>query len=368
VIGVDVAGKVTRARTQLLLREPFFGEIAMRLVIAQRDDLPFRTMAVSADGHLYYDPAFVESLTELELKGIVAHEVLHVALSHLTRKGVRDEDRWGDACDYAVNDVLINAGFFMPKNLLYDKKFAGMAAEEIYNKLPPDKPRTSYDDHFYAGGVEAKKLEQDWKAVVAQAAVSSAGRGYMPAELESIISNILNPRVDWRTVLWQFVNATAKDDYRWSPPNRRHIHRGMYLPSLKSEEVEIAVAVDTSGSIGDDMLKAFISEVQSILELNMKVTLYYIECDAAVHKFLELMNGQNVLEVVGKIKGRGGTDFRPAFKALASSDIRPACLIYLTDGNGTFPKHAPDYAVLWMLTQDVEVPFGEKAIMYLEEE
>jgi predicted metal-dependent peptidase len=140
----------------------------------------------------------------------------------------------------------------------------------------------------------------------------------------------------------------------------------LYLPSLKSESVRLALAIDTSGSISDDQLQQFISEVQAILDLNLMVTIYYMECDAEIHKVFELHSRDDVLRVVGKLTGRGGTDFRPVFREIERDGLDIEGLIFLSDGDGTYPAKAPEYKVMWILTQDWKVPFGEVAIMEVD--
>ena len=115
----------------MIMDHPFFGCLAMRLHVVARQDIP----TLATDGkHLFYSPAFLDKIPDRDLLTIVAHEVLHCALGHMTRRGSRDHNLWNKACDYAVNAVLVNAGFHMPSYGLYDPKYAGLSAEDILKK------------------------------------------------------------------------------------------------------------------------------------------------------------------------------------------------------------------------------------------
>jgi predicted metal-dependent peptidase len=236
--------------------------------------------------------------------------------------------------------------------------------------LPQDQVKRGFDEHQCWSGATIAKYEQEWKGLVAAALQSSKNRGYMPGELEEAIAHVLEPVIDWHSVIWQFVSSFSRDDYRWSPPNRHYIHAGMYLPSLKSESVELGIAIDTSASVNSNQLQRFVSEAQAILELNTRVTLHYFECDAAVQKSVELHSGDDLLSVVGKIKGRGGTRFTPVFEWIAHHEgvVNVAGLIWLTDMMGEFPPVAPEYPVLWVSCSDIKkAPFGEVVQIPMEE-
>ena len=129
---LTIEEKLSRARTQLLLNQPFFGTLCLRLKLVPMPSFP--TMAT--DGRrLVYNPAFVEKLTPAELEGVLAHEVMHCALAHHCRRGERDAQLWNQAADYAVNPILISNGITLPKDALIDPAFADLGAEEIYARL-----------------------------------------------------------------------------------------------------------------------------------------------------------------------------------------------------------------------------------------
>ncbi|MEA3559624.1 MAG: VWA-like domain-containing protein [Candidatus Thermoplasmatota archaeon] len=396
--------KIKRARVQLLLDSPFFGNLAMNLKIVEVPNMEMPTMAVDFKGNVYYDPKFVNDLNIEELKFVLCHEVLHLGFQHITRREGRVEGKWFKACDYAVNSTLkmANVGT-MPTGKhegLYDSKFDDWSADRIYKDLPDEKKKgggsgagqsqqgnvpgmgkcTSgggFDQHApptSSGGsqgspkgkngqqprtatdTEIKEMEDNWKVAVARAATSARMQGKLPGGLEQLIEDILYPKVDWRTVLWQFVNKVTKDDYRWYPPNRRHVCNGFYLPSMRSESFEIAVAIDTSGSISDEELSQFLGELTAILEMNPSCTVHFFECGAQVNGYHEYRAGD---PIECKMHGRGGTSFTPVFEDVEKRSLDISCLCYLTDGYGDHPEYAPGYPVLWIMTTDVTLGWGE---------
>lgn len=124
--------RIARQRTELVLSQPFFGALALRLAV--REDSSAKTFWVDGET-LGYNPAYLESLSDLELRGVIAHEVLHVANGHCWRQGARDPGRWNDACDYAINPIVQSSGMVLPKGLLVDARYTGKSAEEIYGLL-----------------------------------------------------------------------------------------------------------------------------------------------------------------------------------------------------------------------------------------
>src|ERR1700757_4318894 len=134
--------RIQKSRAALLLDHPFFGTLLFRLGARARSSIA--TMAT--DGvSLYFNPEFVEGLSSAELIGTLAHEVMHPALQHHTRRGGRNTRGWNMACDYAINPMLVDAGLTLPKDVLMDHRFRGMSAEEIYNRLEAEEDRSSPD-------------------------------------------------------------------------------------------------------------------------------------------------------------------------------------------------------------------------------
>jgi predicted metal-dependent peptidase len=404
--------KLTRARTQLLLNQPFFGTLCLRLKLVA-GELP--TMAT--DGRrIVYDPAFVDELTPDELEAVLAHEVLHCALGHHCRRGVRDPRLWNEAADLAINPILIGNGFTLPAGALLDPSFNDLSAEEIYARLSrrsrvESNPASDQDQHptmasrteagqgpqeqqsrtrststpgavgngvrrqssdpggfgevwdatddqgSRASQVENSRQQQEWNIAAEQAMRSAKSCGREPANLARPISENRQSTQDWRAILREFVAATSPCDYCWTPPNRRYVASGLYLPSVERAGVgTIVVAVDTSGSIGGEELAQFAGEINAISDEAKPAAIHIVYCDAAVQSIQQFGPSEPVeLEP----RGGGGTDFRPVFEWVEVNQIAPACLIYLTDLCCRSYPQAPEYPVLWVTDSRRTAPFGE---------
>ncbi|MGA2000215.1 MAG: VWA-like domain-containing protein [Terriglobales bacterium] len=439
---VNPEEKLCRARTQLLLNQPFFGTLCLRLKLVAMSGLP--TMAT--DGRrLVYNPAFVAQLTPAELEGVIAHEVMHVALAHHCRRGDRELQLWNEAADYAVNPILLDNGITLPGDLLIDAAFRNLSAEEIYAQLlkqqqaasqtqppqssgdpstsgngaaQPNQPQSSgnqmpgsgsgpspqtasgsqtapaptpepspepslvepeqrgsdqpiparpggfgevmdatNEDGTPASPAEMSRQRQEWATHAEQAMCSAKACGRMPGGIERQLKDARESQCDWRAILRDFISATDPSDYRWTPPNRRFVSSGLYLPSvIRSGVGEIVIAVDTSGSIGGQELEQFAGEITAISDEARPERIHVVYCDAAVQSTEEFGPSEPI-----KLspKGGGGTDFRPPFQWIEEEGIRPKCLIYLTDlCCASFPE-PPEYPVLWVTDSRRTAPFGE---------
>ncbi|GAB7081089.1 vWA domain-containing protein [Megalodesulfovibrio paquesii] len=213
-------------------------------------------------------------------------------------------------------------------------------------------------------GAQALRLEEDsWRVAAAQALHKAQEAGDLPGSLERLILGSLAPSVSWREILRRFLAEAARNDFTWIRPNRRHLHEGLYLPGLESQELaEVAVAVDVSGSITQPELDAFAAELSAILEeFDTAITVF--TCDAWLTTEARLARWD--LPLAFEAKGGGGTDFRPPFARLDESGISPACFIYFTDLACNCYPAEPDYPVLWVTpaSNPAPPPFGEVAMM-----
>jgi len=361
---MNAKDNLIRARTALVLDDPFFGSLVLRLTPVEKPGMG--TMGVDGKS-LYYDPKFVDSLDISELKGVCCHEVLHCATGHQFRRGDREHKKFNIAADYALNPLIISAGFKLPSTALLNDAYKDMCAEEIYNLLPEGNDGEGQgNDPGGCGEVmdgdgsqsEQAQKEQEWKIAVVQAAQSAKiqGKGDLPAGIARLVDEIVNPKADWKTILRRFVDNCNKNDYTWTRPNKRYLPQGIYLPSLKSESLKpIAVVMDTSGSCIDS-LPQFSAELTAILR-EFNTTLNVIYCDAAIQHTQEFKSGETVIL---EANGGGGTDFRPAFEHIEEKKQELACCIFMTDGDGDFPDTAPAYPILWANVQKgKKYPFGE---------
>jgi predicted metal-dependent peptidase len=215
-----------------------------------------------------------------------------------------------------------------------------------------------------ASPAEKRRHEYEWGIAAEQAVRSAKAWGHEPAGIERPLSESRQSQQDWRAILRDFVAATTPSDYRWTPPDRRHIASGLYLPSVERKGVgEIVIAVDTSGSIGKRELEQFAGEISAISEEAQPEAIHVVYCDAAVQCAQEFRPSEAVqLEP----KGGGGTDFCPVFEWVTEKDLAPACLIYLTDLCCDSYPEAPEYPVLWVTDSRIKAPFGETVRIGLE--
>ena len=206
--------------------------------------------------------------------------------------------------------------------------------------------RDSSDDSESGSGENGDETDKDWLLALAQAANQARDTGDLPGGLQRLVENLLYPKLDWRELLDRFISARARNDYSWTPPSRRHLHLGLYLPSLSTEQLpEVVLAVDTSGSIAPEELEQFSAELSSILEL-YDTTVRVFWCDMEISD--EHVFRREDLPLKLEPEGGGGTDFRPVFTLIDEENLFPACLIYLSDMEcSLFPDSEPQYPVLW---------------------
>jgi predicted metal-dependent peptidase len=301
------------------------------------------------------------------------------------------------ACDLAVNPLLLDAGFTLPASRLvpgegaYRDLARGKSAEDYYGLLPDDPPGAGHQDDDPGrgqddagqggapspgaqdpggcGGVrdpaagspsDCRQAESEAAVAVAQAQQAARVRGQLPAGLARLVEEVLQPRVDWRDVLREFVSSHARNDYAWSPPNRRFVHAGLYLPGLRSEELgDVVLAVDTSGSIGEKELARFAAEAQGILEaFDCTLTILYHDSDVQRVQHWRSGDGPLVLEPVGG----GGTSHLCVFDRIAAQGELPTCVVCLTDLYSVFPEAPPAVPVLWAVagSNNAQPPFGRR--------
>lgn len=272
--------------------------------------------------------------------------------AHEADSGDQGEDRDGDEAGEKTKSLDTRVKNATKK----DHRCQGTAGEfescgEIRDPPETDSP---------GGNIEAAEdVENQWKIALAQAAMQAKSMGDLPASLARMIDGALSPKLDWRRLLGRFIDASARNDYALMPPNRRYLHRGLYLPSMRSEELpDAVVAVDTSGSVSDRELAQFTAELGAIVS-DCAMTVHLLFCDTRVTEIRKLHRMDLPFRLT--YKGGGGTDFRPAFQWVREQGLQPRYMIYLTDlACNRFPEK-PDFPVLWAHTGqgDTTPPFGE---------
>jgi predicted metal-dependent peptidase len=327
-----------------------------------------------------FNPDFCEKLSDEELKFLVAHECMHPMLEHPFRRGERDIRRWNKAGDYVINQLLVDENMGkMPEGGLYDNDIwqqGNGTTDGIYKVLPAEEDGEGgvgsvggqgdpLDECLDADGSPAEQEQNaaEWKVKVAQAAQAAKMMGKMSAGVERFVGTVLQPKVDWREVLQRFVEKCKDDTRSWARPNRRFLSQGMYLPSTSGEAMgELVVAVDCSGSIGQEEIDQFASEVLTIKEDSNPSAIHVVYFDSEVSHYDKFTRDD---EVHITPHGGGGTAFSPVFEYLEKHNIEPVACVFLTDLYCSDFGNEPAYPTLWVTTDSnsTDAPFGEVVVM-----
>lgn len=210
------------------------------------------------------------------------------------------------------------------------------------------------------GGPGEDQTDEQWSLALAQATQQAREVGDLPGSLERLVEEVLSPKLDWRQLLERFISERARDDYSWTPPNKRYLHLDVILPSLSHHKLpEVVLALDTSGSVTGREMEQFAAEVSGILE-SFDTTIHVAYCDCKFNGSDSFGRADLPLEL--SPEGGGGTDYRPVFEWIEREQMEPACLVYLTDLEcHHFPEQEPDYPVLWARvgTSELVPPFGD---------
>ena len=355
----EVRESLTTARIGLLLKEPFFGNLATRLTLVNADRwLP----TAATDGRrFYYNTKFLKQLTPKQIEFLFGHEVLHVVYDHIGRRGDRDGQLSNIAADYCVNGDLIVHKIGEPIDvvpIVHDSKYYGQSFEEVYDDLYENAEKIDIedlldkvlDDHLdgddEGGGgdgdgsserpvlsdQERKEIKDEMKEAILSAA-QTAGAGNIPAGVARMIKELTEPKMNWRDLLDVQIKSTIKSDFSWMKPNRKAWHTGVMLPGMVPDEtIDLVVAIDVSGSISEDMVRDFLSEIKGIMDayttFNIKVfcfdTEVYNEADFTADNLYDI----HEYEIVGG----GGTSFEAVYEYLKENAIEPKKLVMFTDG------------------------------------
>ena len=349
--------KLIGARVSLLIKQPFFGNLATRMMLINADEW-CATLATDAK-HFYYNSKFVMMLDQKEIEFGFGHEILHCCYEHLGRRDSRDARIFNYACDYCVNNDLVNHGIgrkITTIDILYDRKYDKMSAEEVYDLLLENAEQINLDDllekmlddHLDGegessdSGSEGKgrpKMTQEERDAAKdefkEAVLNAAGQseaGKIPAGVKKMLKDLTEPQMDWRELLNLQLTSAIRNDYTWMRPSRKSWHMQSIIPGMNpGESIDIAVAIDTSGSINERMLRDFLGEVKGAMEsfTSYKIHLYCF--DTQVHNPQEFTS-DDITDIEDyELGGFGGTDFVPIFDHLKENDIQPERLVVFTD-------------------------------------
>jgi predicted metal-dependent peptidase len=383
----QLADLISATRIRLRRHSPFFAALALFAEIRFTEEVPI----AATDGRiLFFHPEGYGDLKPAERDAVFLHELLHAALLHPSRRGVREPELFNIAADIVVNGMVASEqSVALPQGAIRDQKLEHLSVEEVYELLQKKKkvPKLPLADLLKPGSLDAKgvskgkdpsganhssdaaelqdlhnrsALEAQWKQAIQQAKVlaSAQGQGTLPAGMQRHLGEIAEPQVDWRSMLWRYLVRTPTD---FSGFDRRFLHQGLYLDHLEGEGVQVFCCIDTSGSIDNEQLELFLGEVAGILSSYpmLDCKLWYADADCYGPYTI------SSLRDIPRPKGGGGTDFCPFFDAAleAWSGDQEAVCVYLTDGYGSFPSEAPQLPVLWVITPgglpSEEIPYGE---------
>ena len=399
---VEVLDRIIVARIGLLLRHPFFGNMATRLRIVEADEW-LGTAAV--DGrNLYFNTQFFNAMSNKEIEFVIAHEILHCVFDHLLRREDRDAMIFNIAADYIVNNLLVRDRIGeIPKlvDCFQDFKYEGWSSEEVYDDIfeKYDQEQLEQlgellDEHIdwegdgdegngddskpsQKGGKgenkrpsyskdELKKIRDEIKESMINAA-QSAGAGNTPAGVQRIIKELTEPKMNWRQLLRQQIQSTIKSDFTFTRPSRKGQMSGAILPGMSFQDtIDICVSIDMSGSIGDKQAKDFLSEVNGIMEEFQDYQIKVWCFDTQVYNEADFTsdNGENIEEY--EVKGGGGTDFMANWSYMKEHGIEPKKFIMFTDGYAWDSWGDPDYCDTIFVVhsnhdKNIQAPFGQTA-------
>ena len=391
-----ILDKLVTARVGLLLRHPFFGNLATRLKLIDASDW---CQTLATDGrNFYYNVGFVNELSAKECEFGFAHEVLHNVFDHMGRREGRNPMLSNIAADYAANQILKDERIGISPSwikIFQDDKYRGKSYEEIYSilytmaeKINPEDLGELLDEHLdddedsdEGGDCEdgdkpgkgkrprlSKEERQQIRDEIKEAmiaAAQSAGAGKVPAGIQRMIKDLTEPKMDWRQLLRMNIQSLIKSDFSFNRPNRRSQHTGAILPGLMNEEtIDISVGIDMSGSISDHQAKDFISEIKGIMDeyKDFKVNLWCF--DTEVYNYAEFTGDNKDDLLTYEIKGGGGTDFEANWEFMKEQGITPKRFIMFTDGYPCGDWGDEDYCeTLFVIhgNDTISPPFGQVA-------
>lgn len=371
VMREEVHDRVIVARVGLLLRHPFFGNMATRMRVQSCDD--WCPTAATDGKNLYYNTQFFNMLTNKQIEFVIAHEILHCVFDHIVRREDRDARIYNIACDYLVNNLLVRdkIGERVDQiQIFQDFKYDGWSSEEVYDDI-----KDTYDDQELealgqlldehidwekdgdqegegdtpgnGGGKEQgkkqskrpkytkeelKKIRDEIKESMITSA-QSAGAGNTPGEIARMIKELTEPKMNWRELLRQQIQSTIKSDFTFSRPSRKGWHTGAILPGMNfMDTIDICIGIDMSGSIGNQQAQDFLGEVKGIMDeyKDYKIKLWCFDTEVYNEEDFSADGGQDLMDY--EILGGGGTDFDANWTYMKQHDIQPKKFIMFTDG------------------------------------
>ena len=356
--------KLTTARIGLLLKAPFFGQLATRMTLTNAD--AWCGTAATDGRKFYYNSEFVDKMPLKQLEFLVGHEILHAVYDHMGRRGDRQPRLSNIAADYCVNQDLIEQRIGEKISvcpILFDNKFKDMSYEEVYDYLYQNAKKINIDqleqmildDHLEEedengnggsgddgdeqGGKRPRLSKEERDAIKDEikgaviAAAQSAGAGNLPSGVKRLLRDLTEPVIGWKELLQQQIQSTIKNDYTWARPSRKGWHMDAIMPGLKpGEMIDVCIAMDQSGSISEEDSKAFLGEIKGIMEAfdEYKITLWCFDTEIYNVQTYTSDNIDDIMEY--EPAGGGGTDFMANWEFMKENAIEPKKFIMFTDG------------------------------------
>jgi predicted metal-dependent peptidase len=356
----------------------------------------------ATDGRgFYYNKDFINKLSVKKLEFLFAHEILHCVFDHFGRVGSRDRMLSNIAQDYAVNQILVDERIgekITEVEICYDSKYRGKAWEEIYDELYEKAEKISIpellkqlgdllDEHINedgnsAGGKDGKdgkegkgpggmskedlqKIRDEVKQAMIQSA-AAAGAGKTPAGIQRMIKDLTEPKISWRQLIRQEIQSIIRNDYSFSRPARKGWQTGAILPGMKQDTtIDVAIAIDMSGSIGTEDATIFLSEVKGILDQYEDFTVHLWCFDTEIYNYQKITQDNSYELEEYEPQGGGGTDFDINFQFMLDEGIEAKKFIMFTDGYpcGSWgPEDQVDTIFIVKGNENAEAPFGQTVI------
>jgi predicted metal-dependent peptidase len=393
-----IIDKLTTARVGLLLKAPFFGNMATRMQLIEADD--WCPTAATNGRNFYYNTKFVQKLSVKKLEFLFGHEICHCVFDHFGRVGSRDRQLSNIAQDYAVNQILVDERIgekITEVKICYDAKYRGMAWEEIYDELWDKAEKISLpdllkqlgdllDEHINEDGSgpgkegdgdkqgkgmptmtkeEAQQIRDEIKEAMIQSA-AAAGAGKTPMGIQRLIKDMTEPKISWRDLVRQEIQSIIRNDYTFSRPSRKGQMSGAILPGMKeATTIDVGICIDMSGSIGEEDATVFLSEVKGIMDQyeDFKINLWCFDTAIYNHKEISQDNSHDLEEY--EPQGGGGTDFEVNWDFMKDNGIAPKKFIMFTDGYPCGSWGDEDYCDTIFIVKgntEAEAPFGQTVI------
>lgn len=380
--------KLRKTRIELQYSHPAYAYLLMQLKFEKSEKLQEEGYGLQLlpDGTCLYNEEWVDEQDNMRaIASAIIQPVLHLGLQHYSRRGTRSKKEWDEAIDMVTDDILEKDGF--PRNGPGQDDAKGLSAEEAYYLLvderkdnddpgnPPPGSQSNDGDSGEEGKSKASpdkhlddeksqpsvQQQQDWEDKMKQAAEFSQMQGSSAGQLGELVDDIFSQEIHWIAVLWSFITKQVVSDHDWSRPSRRltaiqrRSSKKIYLPNVKKEDLNIAVVVDSSGSVSNEDLARFKSEICAIYEQFDNINMTVIHHTTSVDE-VQVLNGYtSVNEFKNKERYYGGTSHIDVMKYLKKEMPNVSAIVCFTDGYTTTPEKITDYPsapLLWVLTKE----------------